>query len=131
MIDHISEYLRHYYEETVRKEEAAKPAIPPSFTAHNSTVVIGSQVGGDISNKMSITESQKSDANELINAIRDALAASDSPNKDDIEDILLQVKEETDKDRKPRKGLLTALKVLCQAGSVAIPFVTALMELFA
>lgn len=131
LIDHISEYLRHYYEETVRKEEAAKPAIPPSFTAHNSTVVIGSQVGGDISNKMSITESQKSDANELINAIRDALAASDSPNKDDIEDILLQVKEETDKDRKPRKGLLTALKVLCQAGSVAIPFVTALMELFA
>ncbi|MCI7136362.1 MAG: hypothetical protein MSA06_03720 [Clostridiales bacterium] len=52
-------------------------------------------------------------------------------NKGEIEDILQQVKEEVNKNKKPRKGLLTALKVLCQAGSVAIPFVTALMELFA
>lgn len=131
LIDHISEYLRHYYEGAVRKEEAAKPAITPSFTAHNSTVVIGSHVEGDISNKVSITESQKSDANELINAIREALTTADIPNKGEIEDILLQVNEEVNKDKKPRKGLLTALKVLCQAGSVAIPFVTALMELFA
>ena len=52
-------------------------------------------------------------------------------NKGEIEDILQQVNEEVNKNKKPRKGLLTALKVLCQAGSVASPFVTALMELFA
>jgi len=131
LIDHISEHLRHYYEGTVRKEEAEKPAVAPSFTAHNSTVVIGSHVEGDVSNKVSITENQKADAKELIDAIREALATVDIPNKEDIEDILLQVKEEVEKDKKPRKGLLTALKVLCQAGSVAIPFVTALMELLA
>ena len=52
-------------------------------------------------------------------------------NKGEIEDILQRVNEEVNKNKKPRKGLLTALKVLCQAGSVAIPFVTAPMELFA
>ena len=131
LIDHISEYLRHYYEETIRKEDAAKPAIPPSFTAHNSTVVISSHIEGDVSNEVSITENQKADAKELINEIRNALDVTDIPNKDDVENILLQVTEEVGKGKKPHKGLLTALKILCQGGSVAIPFVTALMELFA
>lgn len=131
LIDHISEYLRHCYDDILRKEEAAKPSATPSFTAHQSTIVIGSHVEGNISNQVSITENQKADANELIAEIRAALATADVPSKSDIEELLQQVKDDVDSNKKPKKGLLTALKVLCQTGSVAIPFVTALMELFA
>ena len=102
----------------------------PSFTAHNSTVVIGSQVSGDVSNQVTITETLKEDATALIAAIKEALNEKETPNKGDIEDILQQVQSEVDANQKPKRGLLTALKVLCQAGSIGIPFVTALMELF-
>lgn len=130
LIDHISEYLRYCYDNTMRKEEAMKPVATPSFTAHQSTIVIGSQVGGTINNQVSITEDQKIDVNELISEIRAALAETDIPNKADIEDLVQQVQEDIDVGKKPKKGILTALKVLCQGGSVAIPFVTALIELF-
>lgn len=129
LIDHVSEHLRHCYDIAVRKEEAEKPAASPSVSANHSTVVIGSQVGGNVSNQFLITEREKTEANELISAIREALAAEDIPNKEDIEGILQQVKQEVDEKKKPQRGLLTALKVLCKAGAVVIPFVTALMEL--
>lgn len=131
LIDHIAEHLRHCYDDAVRREEATKPASTPNFTAHNSTVVIGSQVSGDVSNQVTITETLKADASALITAIKEAVANNDTPNKGDIEEILQQVQTEVDAQKKPKRGLLTALKVLCQAGSVAIPFVTALMELLA
>lgn len=129
LIDHVSEHLRHCFDVAVRREEAEKPAASPSVSAHNSTVVIGSQVGGNVSNQVSITEREKTEANELISAIREALVAEDIPNKEDIEGILQQMKQEVDEKKKPQRGLLTALKVLCKAGTVVIPFVTALMEL--
>jgi len=131
LIDHIAEHLRHCYDDAVRKEEATKPMTTPSVTAHNSTVVIGSQVGGDVSNEVTITETLKADANALIAAIKEAVAENNAPNKDDIEDILQQVQGEVAENKKPKRGLLTALKILCQAGSVAIPFATALIELLA
>lgn len=130
LIDHISEHLRRCYDDSVRKEESTKAVATPSFTAHQSTIVIGSHVEGNVNNQVSITENQKADANELIMEIRAAITEAEIPNKSDIEDIIQQVKEDIDADKKPKKGLLTALKVLCQAGSVAIPFVTALVELF-
>lgn len=130
LIDHISEHLRHCYDEAVRKEEAKKSNSTPSFTAHNSTVVIGSQVSGNVSNEFSITTEEKLDASELIAAIKEAITDENIPNREDIEEVLQQVQNEIDADKKPRKGLLTALKVLCQAGAVAIPFVTALVEMF-
>ena len=131
LIDHVSEYLRHCYDESVRKENSMKTAATPTFTAHHSTVVIGSHVGGNVSNQVVITENQKVDANELIAVIVAALDKAEVPNKADIEDVLQQVKEDIEADKKPKRGILTALKVLCQAGNVAIPFVTALIELFA
>ena len=131
LIDHISEYLRHCYDEAVRKEESAKFVSTPNFTAHQSTIVIGSHIGGNVNNQVYITEKQKADANDLIAEIKASLEKVDIPEKSDIEDIIQQVQDEIDTNKKPKKGLLTALKVLCQAGSVAIPFVTALVELFA
>lgn len=131
LIDHISEYLRHCYEDALRKEETTKPTSTPSFTAHQSTIVIGSHVEGNVSNQISITENQKTDAHDLITAIREAIAAENIPNREDIEDILQQMKDEIDNNKNPNRGLFTALKVLCKAGATVIPLVTALVELFA
>lgn len=131
LIDHIAEYLRHCYDASMRKEQALKPETTPNFTANNSTVVIGSSVRGNISNTVTITDTVRNDASELIAAIRGALISESIPNKEDIESILLGVEEKVNVGEKPHKSLLTALKVLCQTGSVAIPFVTALLELFA
>lgn len=130
LIDHISEYIHHCYTNAMRKEEAEKPTVLSGFSAQNSTVVIGSHVRGNVSNEISITQNEKEQANELIEVIREELEAKNIPNKEDIKDILQQVKVDVNADKKPPKGVLTALKVLCTTGSVAIPFVTALIELF-
>lgn len=131
LIDYISEHIRQCYDNTIRQEESVKVSTTPSFTAHQSTIVIGSHVEGSVSNQVTITENQKSDANELIEEIKATLAGAEIPSKSDIEDIILQLQDDINSNKKPKKGLLTALKVLCQAGSIAIPFVTALVELFA
>lgn len=131
LIDYISEYLRHCYDKAKLREGLDKPTHTPNVNAHNSTIVIGSTVSGDVSNKVSITENEKQDAGELINAIRAVIEEEKPVTKNDIEDLLKQIKEEIDIGKKPAKGLLVALKVLCQAGTIGIPFVTALMEMFA
>lgn len=130
LIDHVAEYLKHCCELALRKEEAENPIASSGISATNSTVVIGSHVGGNVSNQVSITDKEKTDANELIAAIKSALIAEDIPNKDDIEELLQHIKMDVDDKRKPQKGLLTALKVLCKAGAVVIPLVTALLQMF-
>ena len=130
LIDHVAEYLHHCYEEAVRKEAEEKKDASPGFTAHNSTVVIDSQVFGSVSTEVSISESTRSDANDLIASIREALKAENIPSKEDVEAILSQVQKEIDYGKKPNKGLLTALKVLCKAGATVMPFITALLEMF-
>lgn len=130
LIDHIADYLKHRYDEAVRNEEAEKPRSTPSFTAQNSTVVIGSNVGGNVTTEVNITQEQQTDANDLIDAIKEALAAEDIPDKEDIEEMLQQITEDVNTGKKPKRGFLVALKGLCAAGTTIIPLVKALMELF-
>lgn len=130
LIDHISDFLKHCYDEAVRKEEATKPHSTPSFTAQNSTVVIGSNVGGNVTAEVSITQEQQTDANDLIDTIKEALASENIPDKDDIEEMLQQIKTDVDAGKKPKRGFLVALKGLCAAGTTVIPLVKALIELF-
>ena len=130
LIDHIADYLKHCYDEAVRNEEAANPRPTPSFTAQNSTVVIGSNVGGNVTTEVSITQEQQTDANDLIVAIKEALAAESIPDKADIEEMLQQIKADVDAGKKPKRGFLVALKGLCTAVITVVPLVKALMELF-
>ncbi len=130
LIDYIADYLKHCYDEAIRKEEKTKMRTTPNFTAKNSTVVIGSNVGGNITTEVNITENQQTDANDLITAIKEALAAEDIPDKEDIEEMLQQIKNDVDAGKKPKRGFLVALKGLCAAGTTVIPLVKALMELF-
>lgn len=131
LIDHIGEYLRKCYENTNREEQKSKQIATPSFTAHNSTVVIGSTVDGNVTTNVSISETTKTDAVEIISAIKDLLENDTLPNKTDVKDIMTQIEDEVKANQKPKKGLLIALKTLCAGGATVIPLVTALIELFA
>lgn len=125
-IDHIGDYLRKCYDNAIRDEEKNKSIQTPSFTATNSTVVISSNVGGDI-----LTESVKTDSQELITAIKAALEKEKISTMAEIKEIIEQVETEIKENKKPKKGMLTALKVLCSGASTIIPLITALIELLA
>lgn len=130
LIDYISEYLRHYYERTVREEEKGKSAALGGITANYSTIVVGSNVNGNISTQVTINDSIKNDAVELIAAIKETLRESDINEKEDIVDILKQIEEDLHMNKKPKKGFLSALKTLCAGSTTVISLVTALIKLF-
>lgn len=130
LIDHIADYLKHCYDEAARKEGVGSMNTLPNVNAENSTVVIGSNVGGNVTTEVSITQEQQTDANDLIVAIKEALAAENIPDKEDIEEMLQQIKSDVDSGKKPKRGFLVALKGLCSAGVTVIPLVKALIEMF-
>ena len=130
LIDHIADYLKHCYDEAARKEGVELMSALPNVNAENSTVVISSSVGGNVTTEVSITQEQQTDANDLIVAIKEALAAENIPDKEDIEEMLQQIKSDVDAGKKPKRGFLLALKGLCTAGVTVIPLVKTLIELF-
>ena len=75
LIDHIADHLRHCYDEAARKEGVGLMSTLPNVNAENSTIVIGSNVGGNVTTEVSITQEQQADANDLIDTIKEALAA--------------------------------------------------------
>lgn len=130
LIDHIADYLKHCYDEAARKEGVSLMSNIPNVNAENSTIVIGSNVAGNVTTEVKITQEQQTDANDLIDTIKEALAAENIPDKDDIEEMLQQIKSDVDAGKKPKRGFLVALKSLCTAGVTVIPLVKALIELF-
>lgn len=130
LIDHIADHLRHCYDEAARKEGVGLMSTLPNVNAENSTIVIGSSVGGNVTTEVTINKSQQADANDLISAIKDTIEAEDIPDKEDIEEMLQQIKADIDAGKKPKRGFLVALKGLCTAGATVIPLVKALIEMF-
>lgn len=129
LIDHVSDYLRKLYDKALKKEGASTMDNTPNFTATNSTVVIGSQIGGDVISQITINDETKEDAMELITAIKEALSSEELADKEEVEELIQQVESDVADNKKPQKGILTALKVLCKGGATVIPFVTALINL--
>lgn len=129
LIDHIGEYLRHCYEKAVRDESKNKNSSSGGITANYSTVVVGSTVDGSISTQVTISENIKSDAVELIASIKDTLNDSSITDKDEIVEILKQIEDDLNANRKPKKGFLSALKALCTESTAVISLVTALIKL--
>lgn len=129
LIDYISEYLRQYYEVVVRDEEKEKPNALNGITANYSTVVVANNVDENISNQVTINEDIKKDAVELINAINEAVQESNLEGINDIMEILKQIKEDVNMDKKPKNGFLSALKTLCSGSTAVISLVTALIKL--
>ncbi len=129
LIDYIGEYLRQCYEKALREEEKDKPTTQSGITAAYSTVVIGSNIDGNVTNNVTISNDIKADAEELITEIRDTLQIEKLENHDVITEIINQIEEDIKANIKPKKSFLTALKALCVGGATVIPLVTALIEL--
>lgn len=130
LIDYIGEYLRQCCGKALREEK--KDAVIPAsgITAHNSTVVIGSQVEGNVTTKVTINNSVQQDADKLISSIFEALKSEKLKNIDEITEILSQIQDDVKASQKPKKGFLSVLKNLCTGGKTVVPLVKDLIELF-
>lgn len=129
LIDHIGEYLRHCYERAVRAESKDIYTTSGTITANYSTVVVGSNIDGNVSTQVTINEGEKNDAVELIAAIKEALSESSVAEKDDILEVLKQIEDDLHENKKPKKGFLSALKALCAGSTSVVSLVTALIKL--
>ena len=93
-------------------------------------VLVGSSVAGNATNEVVITETVKNDAQDLLFAIKEAMRELDIPTRSEIEELIEQIESEIQGSKKPKKGVLTALKVLCSGVTTILPLVKALVELF-
>ncbi len=130
LIDYICEYIRKCYEKALEKEGKGNPFNGANITATNSTVLVGSSVAGNVTNEITITETVKNDAQDLLCAIKEAMLELDIPTNAEIEELVEQIESEIKGSKKPKKGLLTALKVLCSGVTNILPLIKALIELF-
>ena len=130
LIDYICEYIRKCYEKALEKEGKNNPFTGTSINATNSMVLVGSSVAGNATNEVVITETVKNDAQDLLFAIKEAMRELDIPTRSEIEELIEQIESEIQSSKKPKKGVLTALKVLCSGVTTIIPLVKALVELF-
>ncbi len=130
-IDHISEFLRHCYDQAVREESQNTPAQVGGITANYSTVVVGSNVDGAISTNNTINSEMEKDAIELISEIKETLNNEVLDDKNDILEILQQIEEDIHTKQAPKKGFLSALKSLCSGSAAIASLVTALIKLLA
>lgn len=129
-IDYISEHLRRCYEKVLKEEEKANLAAHGGITANYSTVVLGSNVGGNISTQVTVSESTKTDAIELISEIKESLQENNVTEKEEIVAILKHIEEDSRTNIPPKKGFLSALRALCAGSALVISLVTALIKLF-
>ena len=130
LIDYICEYIRKCYETALEKEGKKNPFIGTSINATNSMVLVGSSVTGNATNEVVITETVKNDAQDLLFAIKEAMRELDVPTRSEIEELIEQIESEIQGRKKPKKGVLTALKVLCSGVTTVLPLIKALIELF-
>ena len=118
------------YEKALEKEGKNNPFAGTSINATNSMVLVGSSVAGNATNEVVITETVKNDAQDLLFAIKEAMRELDIPTRSEIEELIEQIESEIQGSKKPKKGVLTALKVLCSGVTTILPLVKALVELF-
>ena len=130
LIDYICEYIRRCYEKSLEKEGKNNPFGGTNINATNSTVLVGSSVAGNVTNEIVITETVKNDAQDLLFAIKEAMTVLDIPTKTEIKELIEQIESEIQESKKPKRGVLTALKVLCSGATTVLPLIKALIELF-
>lgn len=130
LIDFISEHLRMCYDKKVREEEKNRPNFANGITANYSTVVVANNIEGNINNNINISEEVKSDALDLINAIKEVVSVAGNESEDDILEVLKQIELDIKANNKPKKGFLVALKSICGGSAAVITLINSLMKLF-
>lgn len=129
LIDYVGEYLRKCYLELAQQEESSRTMKAPEINASNSTILIHSIVDGNVSNQVTINQQEKEDINEIIQAMQETLDSESIEYKEEIKELIEQVVNDINKDTKPKKGILTALKTLSSGSSKFLTLATALVEL--
>lgn len=130
LIDYISDYLRDCLNQATKEEERNASMSKSTINATNSNVVIGSLVGGDISNKVSVDEKLTETAASIISAIEAQVKVSQLENKEDIEEILADISKEIKEGKKPKNSWFTVLKTLCNGTGNIVDLVKKLSDLF-
>lgn len=103
-----------------------------NVTADNSTVVIGKDISGNITTRISINDWDINGALNLINEIELKVRETYMDlvdEKEDILDILSQIKEDMHAQKQPKKGIVRALKALCAGSTSILPLITELIKL--
>ncbi len=130
LIDYIGEYLRTCYNKAIREEANSNSSLTGNINANYSTIVVNSDVHGNITTQNNISNETQKGAIELITTIKSVIEKEGLDNKDDILEIVKQIEDDLKELKKPKKGILLALKNLC-SGAVAIaPLITELIKLF-
>ena len=129
-VNFISEHLRMCYDKKVREEEKNRPNFANGITANYSTVVVANNIEGNINNNINISEEVKSDALDLINAIKEVVSVAGNESEDDILEVLKQIELDIKANNKPKKGFLVALKSICGGSAAVITLINSLMKLF-
>ena len=130
LIDYIAEHIRKAYERTHQEESQNKTELPQSLTATNSTIVFNSNVGRDIATTVTLQSETRDSAQEIIKQISELLDSTSVDNSDEILEILESINDSIKDNQKPKKGFLTALKLLCSGTAAIAGLVTALIKLF-
>ena len=130
LIDYISDFLKQRYNEILESEGKNNVMQTPTINSTNSIINIANQVGGNINNQSTVNTETYSDALEIIKNLDNEIDNSDIDSKDEIKEILEQIKTEIENGNTPTKGLLTALKTLCSGIPKIISYIKTLITLF-
>lgn len=91
---------------------------------------MANNIEGNINNNINISEEVKSDALDLINAIKEVVSVAGNESEDDILEVLKQIELDIKANNKPKKGFLVALKSICGGSAAVITLINSLMKLF-
>jgi len=131
-VDYINKYLTKCYNQAKKEEGRNNPSssVGSTITATNSTVLFGSQVSGDVSNVVTITDVEQQKALKGIKKIESCLDDIDKGDKEDFIELLNEIKEDIKNQKKPKKSLLTALKAIATGTVTIAPLITELVKIF-
>ena len=128
LIDYIAEHIRKAYERAHQIELQSKTEFPSALTATNSTIVLNSNVGGNVATTVTLQSEARESAQEIIKEMAEILASQSINNADDILEILEEINNSLKENLKPKKGFLTALKSLCSGTAAIAGLATALIR---
>lgn len=128
LIDYITDYIHKLYVVAQEKEQS-NVSTATGITATNSTVVVANTIDGNISNHVYIEEGLKADSLELLKTIRENVDKN-SDKVEDIYELIDQIEDEINSNKKPKKSFFTALKALCSGVNTILPLISALVKMF-
>lgn len=128
LIDYIGDYIRICYDRALREEHEKGTLTHGTITANNSTVVVNSDIHGNVSTSNTISQEIQNDSLELVNNIKKSLQTEQVDSIEEIYEVLEQIEADIKSQKKPKKSFLTVLKNLCGGIAAVAPLITMLIS---